>query len=120
MRRDDVEATGAVCVMALVQTPEPDRFVCVTRTQLADRRPEVEALVRALQRGYSETGIDPESAVQAVLSAAPGLERGTVAAEADTAAVAAAAGVPAIGFLRRGEMPPGDFAYDVVGPTSRE
>jgi len=120
LRRDAVAGSGAVCVMALIQEPEPDRFVCVTATTLESRRADVVALVKALQRGYSEAGIDPESAVQAVLTTRPGLDRETVAAGLAEAEGSFAAGVPAFGFLRREAMPPGEFAYGHVGPESRE
>src|SRR4051812_47069936 len=53
---------GTVCVMALVPGGP---YLCVLETTLQDRRSEVAALVRALQRGYLEAGVDPESAIQA-------------------------------------------------------
>lgn len=118
--RSDVAATGAVCVMALVQAPEPDHFVCVTRSTLESRRGQVEALVRTLQRGYVEAGADPESAVQAMLTARGGLDRGVLAAELDALTGAFEAGVGAFGLLRREAMPPGEFAYDLVEPVSRD
>lgn len=116
----DAPLPAVVCVMALTQTPAPGHFVCVTESTLRDRRPEVVALVRALQRGYSETEIDPESAVQAVLARAGGLEREALAAELDAVSPSFEAGVPAFGFLRRDALPPGAFAYDLVGPVSRD
>ena len=118
--RSDVAASDAVCVMSIVQAPEPEHFVCVTRSTLESRRAQVEALVRTLQRGYVEAGADPESAVQAMLTARGGLDRDTLAAELDALAGAFEAGVPAFGFLRRGALPPGDFAYDLVEPVSRD
>src|SRR4051812_44679714 len=53
---------GTVCVMAFVPGGP---YLCVLETTLQDRRSEVAALVRALQRGYLEAGVDPESAIQA-------------------------------------------------------
>ncbi len=120
VRRDDVAASGAVCVMALVQAPEPDFFVCVTPSTLDSSRAEVEALVRTLQRGYVEAGADPESAVAALVTARTGLDRDTAAAELDALSGAFEASVSAFGMLRRDAMPPGEFAYDLVGPTSRD
>jgi ABC-type nitrate/sulfonate/bicarbonate transport system substrate-binding protein len=120
LRRDAVAGSGAVCVMALIQAPQPDRFVCVSPTTLENQRANVEALVRALQRGYTETGVDPESAVQAVVTARAGLDAAEVTAQLDAAAGDFIAGVPAFGFLRREAMPPGDFAYGLVGPVSRD
>lgn len=116
----DVAGARVVCVMALTQTPRPEHFVCVTRTSLEDRRPEVEALVRTLQRGYSEAEVDPESAVQAVLTSAGGLDRATVAAQLDAVSASFEAGVPAFGYLRRELLPKGDFDVTLVGPVSRD
>lgn len=111
---------GTVCVMAITQTPRPGAFVCVRRTAAQDDRPTVTALVRTLQRGYTETAADPESAVQAVLTRVGGLDRETVAAELDAVAPSFTAGVPAFGYLRPGTLPPGDFDRTVVGPVSRD
>jgi ABC-type nitrate/sulfonate/bicarbonate transport system substrate-binding protein len=116
----DAPLPDTVCVMAITQTPKPGNFVCVLKTTLEDRRPEVVSLVRSLQRGYSEAVADPESAVQAVLARAAGLDRKTVASQLDAASPSFGAGVPAIGFLRRGKLPPGDYAYDLVRPISRD
>ena len=110
----------ATCVMALTQTPRPSHFVCVLPTTLADRRPEVAALVRTLQRGYSEAEIDPESAVQAILAGNGGLDRVALAAELDAVSASFEAGVPAFGYLKADGLPPGDFDRTLVGPTSRD
>jgi ABC-type nitrate/sulfonate/bicarbonate transport system substrate-binding protein len=72
---------GDVCVMEFLPGGP---FVCVRQTTLEDRRSEVQALVRALQRGYSEAAVDPESAIQAELAAAPGLDQATLQAELDS------------------------------------
>jgi ABC-type nitrate/sulfonate/bicarbonate transport system substrate-binding protein len=73
-------ASGVVCVMEFLPGGP---YLCVTRTALEDRRSEVSALVRALQRGYSEAAIDPESALQAELAAAPGLDQATLSDQLD-------------------------------------
>jgi ABC-type nitrate/sulfonate/bicarbonate transport system substrate-binding protein len=114
----DAPAPGTVCVMTLTQRPGP--LVCVTRTTLEDRRSDVAALVRTLQRGYVETEADPESAVQAELSGAGGLDQQTLAAQLDAVAPTFEAGVPAFGYLQRGKLPPGAYAYDLVKPISRD
>ncbi len=111
---------GTACVMALTQTPRPGHFICVLETELEDRRATVGALARTLQRGYTETNADPESAVQAMLSQAGGLDQATLARELDDVASSFTAGVPAFGFLRRGELPPGKFDYRLIGPVSRD
>lgn len=111
---------GTVCVMAITQQPRPGHFVCVLRSTLEDARPTVKALVATLQRGYTEANADPESAVQAMLSAVGGLDRTTLSARLDRLSPSFAAGVPAIGYLRRGTLPPGAFDRTVVGPVSRD
>lgn len=111
---------GTVCVMAITQLPRPGHFVCVLRTTLEDGRATVRALVATLQRGYTEVNADPESAVQAMLTAVGGLERTKLAAQLDRVSTSFSAGVPAIGFLRPGELPPGDFDRTLVGPVSRD
>ena len=111
---------GTVCVMAITQTPRPGHFVCVLETELQDRRATVVALVRTLQRGYTETIADPESAVQAMLARAGGLDRSGLSAELDRISSSFTAGVPAFGYLPRGTLPPGAFDRSLVGPTSRD
>jgi ABC-type nitrate/sulfonate/bicarbonate transport system substrate-binding protein len=77
----------------------PELVLAVTRTKLEDRPPEVEAIIRALQRGYAEAQTDPESAVQAMISAEEGLDQADLSAQMDAVAPAFTAGVPAYGFL---------------------
>jgi len=47
----------------------PELVLCVTRRTLEDDRAVVEATIRALQRGYTQAQVDPESAVSALLDA---------------------------------------------------
>jgi putative hydroxymethylpyrimidine transport system substrate-binding protein len=116
----------------------PELVLAVTRTQLEDRRPEVAALVRALQRGYTEALSDPDSAIQTMVEGEEGLDAKDLAAQFDAVGPAFAAGVPAYGYLRRsvlrawarwdvrcGILPkPLDVsrAFDttLVGPSSRD
>jgi ABC-type nitrate/sulfonate/bicarbonate transport system substrate-binding protein len=77
----------------------PELVLVVNRTSLEDRRPEVVALIRALQRGYTEAQMDPESAIQAMLTAEPELDRAQLTAQFDAVAPAFTAGVPAFGVL---------------------
>ena len=111
---------GTTCVMALTQAPRPGHFVCVLTTSLEDDRATVVALVRTLQRGYTETIADPESAVQALLARVGGLDRSRAGADLDRVSPSFTAGVPAVGYLRRGTLPPGAFDRTLVGPSSRD
>jgi ABC-type nitrate/sulfonate/bicarbonate transport system substrate-binding protein len=116
----------------------PELVLAVTRTQLEDRRPEVAALVRALQRGYTEALSDPASAIQTMAEREEGLNTKDLAAQFDAVGPALQGGVPAYGLLvpstlrawarwdeQFGILPkPLDVrrAFDttLVGPTSRD
>jgi putative hydroxymethylpyrimidine transport system substrate-binding protein len=78
----------------------PELVLVVTRETLDDRRDVVRAAIRALQRGYNETQVDPESAVSAMLAAERGLDREALAAQLDAVGPAFTAGVRAYGQLR--------------------
>jgi ABC-type nitrate/sulfonate/bicarbonate transport system substrate-binding protein len=78
----------------------PELVLCTTPAVLAERKPVVRATIRALQRGYGEVQVDPESAVAAMVSAEPDLKAGEVAAQLDAVAPAFTAGAAAYGQLR--------------------
>jgi putative hydroxymethylpyrimidine transport system substrate-binding protein len=61
----------------------PELVLTVTRQTLEDHASLVGATVRALQRGYREALVDPDSAVEALVDAAPGLDRDLMASELD-------------------------------------
>jgi ABC-type nitrate/sulfonate/bicarbonate transport system substrate-binding protein len=82
----------------------PELVLVATRSTVEDRRADVEAVVHALQRGYEEVAADPESAVQAMLSGARGLDRVQLAAELDAVAPAFKAGSASYGKLDRGRL----------------
>jgi putative hydroxymethylpyrimidine transport system substrate-binding protein len=63
----------------------PELVLCVTRRTLDEKRPVIRATIRALRRGYEETENDPDSAISALQSANPDLDR--AAADAQLAAV---------------------------------
>jgi ABC-type nitrate/sulfonate/bicarbonate transport system substrate-binding protein len=116
-----------VAVYAVVQRPLPGGdgplVLCVTRGTLDDRRPLVRAAIRALQRGYAQAQAEPDSAVAAVLAAAPRADREELAAQLDAVAPAFTAGARAPGELREDALRrwAGDldvskaFDYDQVG-----
>jgi ABC-type nitrate/sulfonate/bicarbonate transport system substrate-binding protein len=78
----------------------PELVLTVTRETLEDRPSLVRAAIRALQRGYTQTQNDPESAVSAMLDRAPGLGREALAAQLDAVAPAFTAGAAEFGELR--------------------
>ena len=78
----------------------PELVLCVTRATLEDAKPAVRATIRALQRGYGEAQVDPESAVAAMVSAEPDLRQDELAAQLDAVAPAFTAGAAAYGQLR--------------------
>ncbi|MEA2305122.1 MAG: putative hydroxymethylpyrimidine transport system substrate-binding protein [Solirubrobacteraceae bacterium] len=61
----------------------PELVLTVTRQTLQDSPSLVGATVRALQRGYREALVDPDSAVQELVDANPGLDRALMAKELD-------------------------------------
>jgi putative hydroxymethylpyrimidine transport system substrate-binding protein len=77
----------------------PELVLVVNRTLIQDEPGVVRAIIRALQRGYTETQRDPESAVQAMVEREPDLDRDALTAQLDVVAPAFQAGVPAYGLL---------------------
>jgi putative hydroxymethylpyrimidine transport system substrate-binding protein len=80
--------------------PYPELVLCVTRTTLDEKRPVLEATIRALRRGYTETQNDPESAVSALGDANPDLDRDAASAQLDAVSPAFTAGADFYGQLR--------------------
>jgi ABC-type nitrate/sulfonate/bicarbonate transport system substrate-binding protein len=104
-------------VYAVLQRPRGP-VLCVTRTTLEDRRPLVRAAIRALQRGYAQAQVEPDSAVAAL----PG-EREELTARLDAVSPAFTSGARAPGELRRevlsreGLDVERAFDFDQVGPV---
>lgn len=82
----------------------PELVLCVSRETLDAEPDEVRAVIRALQRGYGETAVDPESAVSAMLERERGLDRATLLAQLDAVGPAFMAGVPRFGTLDRARL----------------
>jgi ABC-type nitrate/sulfonate/bicarbonate transport system substrate-binding protein len=61
----------------------PELVLAALRSTITDDEGTVRGAVAALQRGYREAYIDPESAVEALTSAVPSLARTTVTAQLD-------------------------------------
>jgi putative hydroxymethylpyrimidine transport system substrate-binding protein len=78
----------------------PELVLTVTREMLEDHPSTVKAAIRALQRGYTQTQNDPESAVSTMLDREPGLGRAALAAQLDAVAPAFTAGAAEFGQLR--------------------
>ncbi|CAA9482113.1 MAG: hypothetical protein AVDCRST_MAG38-2100 [uncultured Solirubrobacteraceae bacterium] len=78
----------------------PELVVVVTRTTLDERASVVRALIRALQRGYREAQVDPESAASALAARGARDERVTLLAQLDAVSPAWTAGAGAYGRLR--------------------
>ena len=76
-------------------------MLCATRRTLDEQRPVLQATVRALQRGYNETQVDPESALSALQQANPDLDRRRAAAQLDAVSPAFTAGADVYGQLRQ-------------------
>jgi ABC-type nitrate/sulfonate/bicarbonate transport system substrate-binding protein len=82
----------------------PELVLCVTRETLDDRAPVVRATIRALQRGYTQAQVEPDSAVEAVVDAEPSASRADLDAQFDAVAPAFTAGASAYGQLRPGVL----------------
>jgi ABC-type nitrate/sulfonate/bicarbonate transport system substrate-binding protein len=80
--------------------PYPELVLCVTRQTLDERRPTLQATIRALRRGYEEAQNDPDSAVSALVEANRDLDRDAAAAQLDAVAPAFTAGADYYGQLR--------------------
>jgi ABC-type nitrate/sulfonate/bicarbonate transport system substrate-binding protein len=80
--------------------PYPELVLAVTRETLQDRPAMIRATIRALQRGYGEARVDPESAVAAMQSRVRGLDREALTAQLDAVTPAFTAGVRRYGVLR--------------------
>jgi putative hydroxymethylpyrimidine transport system substrate-binding protein len=78
----------------------PELVLCVTRSTLDERAPLVRATIRALQRGYTQAQVEPDSAVEAIADADHGQDRAALAAQFDAVAPAFTAGAAAFGQLR--------------------
>jgi ABC-type nitrate/sulfonate/bicarbonate transport system substrate-binding protein len=89
-----------VGVYAVLQRPRGP-VLCVTRTTLEDRQPLVRAAIRALQRGYTQAQVEPDSAVAAIQAAAPRTDRAALAERLDAVSPAFTSGARAPGELRR-------------------
>ncbi len=89
-----------VGVMAVRQ--QPLLVLCVTRASLDDDRGKVRAVVRALQRGYTQAQLEPDAAVEAMVSQVPGVSRARLSREVDDVAASWTEGASFYGELPRG------------------
>jgi putative hydroxymethylpyrimidine transport system substrate-binding protein len=78
----------------------PELVLCVTRQTLEEDPDVVRAVIRALQRGYTQTQVEPDTAVGAMLEAERGLDREDLSAQLDAVAPAFTAGARTFGELR--------------------
>jgi len=92
--------SGCITVMAVVP---PDKLVlCVDEVILQDNRDKVLAVVRALQRGYTQAQVEPEEAISAMTAQLPDADRAELSAQLDAAASTWTAGQPYFGAIERG------------------
>jgi NMT1/THI5 like len=79
--------------------PYPELVLATLRATLTDNADLVKGAVEALQRGYREAYIDPDSAVQALTTAVPSLRTAKVAADLDRLGPAFQGTLPTFGEL---------------------
>jgi ABC-type nitrate/sulfonate/bicarbonate transport system substrate-binding protein len=77
----------------------PELVLATLRSTLTDNASLVKEAVSALQRGYREAYIDPDSAVQAEITALPNLNTARVAADLDRLGTAFQGTLPTFGEL---------------------
>ena len=82
----------------------PELVLCATSATIQDDPTKVERLVAALQRGYDEVLLDPESAVEAMTRRVEGLDREQLLRQLAAVSPAFTAGVPRYGMLDRGRL----------------
>lgn len=91
---------GCIAVLAVVR---PAKLVlCADEITLQDERPKVLAVVRALTRGYTQTQMEPDEAVEAMTRQVPGLDRDQLSTQLDEVAPTWTAGAPYFGEIARG------------------
>ena len=78
----------------------PELVLVATRRTLDERRDDVRATIRALQRGYGEAQVDLASAAGAMIAREPDLDRETLDAQLEAVAPAWTAGARFYGQLR--------------------
>ena len=100
---EELDREQRVAVMALLPG---ELYLATDRVTLDERRDDVRAAVEALQRGYEETIVDPESAVGAMVDA-EGLERAPLLEELDRVAPRFKAGGRSFGMFDPAKLPPG-------------
>ncbi|HWI21963.1 MAG TPA: ABC transporter substrate-binding protein [Baekduia sp.] len=82
----------------------PELVLVTARTTLQDNPNLVRATVRALRRGYQEALVDPESAIEAVMSADPSQRRTALTAQFQAISPSFTSGAKRFGDLDRGKL----------------
>ncbi|MBE2319530.1 hypothetical protein DVA67_026420 [Solirubrobacter sp. CPCC 204708] len=101
---------GCITVMAIV--PPDELVLCVDEVILQDDRAKVLAVVRALQRGYTQAQKEPEEAITAMTTALPDANREELAASLDDVAASWTAGQPFFGAVQRGDATDSSVALE--------
>ncbi len=101
---------GCTTVMAIV--PPDELVLCVDEVILQDDRARVLAVVRALQRGYTQAQLEPEEALSAMTSQIDGADRTALSRELDTDVAKWTAGQPFFGAVRRGTATDSSIALE--------
>ena len=119
----DLQLTGAggldpdraVAVMAILPG---ELYLAADPVILDERRDDVRAAVEAIQRGYEETIVDPDSAVLALVDAGAG-ERAQLLAELEEVAPKFKRGAREFGFVDASKLPPGTADTTLVRESDR-
>lgn len=104
-----------VAVMAVLPG---ELYLAADRVILDERRDDVRAAVEALQRGYEETIVDPESAVAAMVDA-EGLDRERLLERLGEISPRFRAGARDFGVLDADRLPRGAYDATLARPSDR-
>lgn len=112
--REDLDREARVAVMAILPG---ELYLATDRVTLDERREDVRAAVEAIQRGYEETIVDPESAVAAMVEEAQ-LDRAALLRDVDRVSPRFKAGGRDFGVFAASSLPPG-VAEPLAAPSDR-
>ena len=112
---DQLDPQRNVAVMSVLPG---SLYLAADRVILDERRDDVRAAVEALQRGYEETVLDPESAVGAMVEA-EGVDRVRLLADLESVAPRFKAGREDFGLVDPRSLPPGTADESLARPSDR-
>lgn len=118
LRLVGVAAMDPEQTVAVMAIQPGDLYLATDRVTLDERRDDVRAAVEAIQRGYEESLVDPESAVSIMVDA-EGLDRQRLAEQLEAASPTFKRGERDFGVIDPQALSPGTFDDSLVSPSDR-